>query len=782
MLRFACPGCKTVLESQDAQGGSVFSCPKCSRKMKIPAVIPAMAASISSPAPTSALSGQLNSQPTPSKIPSVGSASCSETQNKLASATTPVLPQIKPAQSNARDDNLGRMRLWKRPFLELNEIAHATWGQTNRLFQFARNKWHLKSLTTVGLNAKLALGHRLVENKVGDEQIRNSIAGLDERIRILSEGKGLTKAPKAERDRLIMTLADEALAKPATPPGVEEEYRKAKQAQADLHSLTEKMGNLRAGLFPAQAAAWGRVVAGFTVVACLLFTPFLFLRGNAGNNETPDKEVRMAQNDHEQKPAEPEPKQNSTEGRTPAEQPLKKYVSDDNPLPGEQTSKKPRSESNLPEQGSLKDSQPSGTSVVFAEGVGTTEKEALMDAFRTAVQRVVGVFVDSETLVKNDAIISDRVLTFSDGAIKKYEELDRTDAKGLYRVKIKAAVDGRKVAARLEAAHISTRAVDVTSIADSFSKEIHADLEKLANEITEKEAKDNARKILENDLSRIAKINMIEAKIVGDLERGTKVGDKLPLRIKVRYEVNKVAFDEAMYKLEKSLLMNSSSWGKITFLATPDLIMKRDNQSSINEEIGKDNVFVLINKGLANEKWRSHWHYYVLPLEVGKLISQRLVEKKPPNIKLSLLDKDGQVVAVDEFTADNTVRAFQYNYPNVPNNILPSRIPGDFSDPEGKSILTSLPNLAKQYDIDISSAKGPGNREWALAVVNLLRSPQQPNYSTQPFNCKCYFASPFFFNLSPDIRYMMSADTVREIPFTLAEIKLIQSVKCEVFP
>ena len=66
-----------------------------------------------------------------------------------------------------------------------------------------------------------------------------------------------------------------------------------------------------------------------------------------------------------------------------------------------------------------------------------------------------------------------------------------------------------------------------------------------------------------------------------------------PLKVRVRYEVNKAAFDEAMTKLEKSMLMNSSNWGKITFLATPDLIMKRDNQSTISEEIGKDSVFVL---------------------------------------------------------------------------------------------------------------------------------------------------------------------------------------------
>src|SRR6516164_7487637 len=52
---------------------------------------------------------------------------------------------------------------------------------------------------------------------------------------------------------------------------------------------------------------------------------------------------------------------------------------------------------------------------VIAEGVGTTADDALRDAFRAAVRQTVGTMVDAETLVKNDTVISDKVLTYSDG-------------------------------------------------------------------------------------------------------------------------------------------------------------------------------------------------------------------------------------------------------------------------------------------------------------------------------------------------------------------------------
>lgn len=678
MNRFTCPGCKAVLETADAQVETVFTCSKCSRKLKIPATAPAKAASVDSFLPTPVSSDHSASQPGHSKVSSAGPAPRSETQSNLIAATTPSLPHNKPTQSNPEkrlakaDLDISRVPMWKKPLIEVKEIVLATWWQTIRFFRFAHEKWHQRSLTKVVLHARLALGHRLVEHKYGDEQSRNQIAVLDEKIRILQEGNGSTFVPKEERNRLIKALADKALASPTAPSGVEKDYQKAKDSQARLCEQQGKTAQAGTPLFPKDPRGWTRVVVGYSTFACLVPMVIMSVVGLAHSGRN------VGQPD-------------------------------------------PSSEAMLPEKGSLKGTQPSGTSVVFSEGVGTSKNEALRDAFRNAVQRVVGVFVDSETLVQNDAIISDKVLTFSDGAIKKYEELESNENKGLFRVKIKAAVEGRKVAARLEAAHISIKAVDLKNVAETFSKEIHADLEKLANEITEKEAKENARKILEKELTRIAKTNMIEAKVVGEIERGTKIGNKLPVKIKVRFGVNEAAFHEAMYKLEKSLLMNSSSWGKITLLATPDLIMKRVNQNSISEEIGRDNVFVLVNTGMADEKWRSHWHYYVLPENVGKLLNEKLVTKNSPKVKLSLLDKDGQVVAVDEFTADSFVRAFRFHK-------------GRFSP-----------------------------------------------YGTPPLSNFCYLAAPFFFNLSSDIRYVMGYEEVRDIPLTVEEIKLVQSVKCELF-
>jgi len=97
---------------------------------------------------------------------------------------------------------------------------------------------------------------------------------------------------------------------------------------------------------------------------------------------------------------------------------------------------------------------------VLAEGLGATPDEALKDAFRNAVRQVVGAYVNSESQIKNDQIISDEVLTFSDGFIERYEENGTSFKDGVYYKSIRAVVEKRDVLTRLRFANIAVAEVD----------------------------------------------------------------------------------------------------------------------------------------------------------------------------------------------------------------------------------------------------------------------------------------------------------------------------------
>jgi hypothetical protein len=99
---------------------------------------------------------------------------------------------------------------------------------------------------------------------------------------------------------------------------------------------------------------------------------------------------------------------------------------------------------------------------VTARGVGADADAALKDALSQAVLQAAGAFVDSETLVKNDEIVHDKVLTCSDGIVKRFEKLQepQQDRQGFWTVKIKAVVQQKILKRKLAEAKLITVKVD----------------------------------------------------------------------------------------------------------------------------------------------------------------------------------------------------------------------------------------------------------------------------------------------------------------------------------
>ena len=67
--------------------------------------------------------------------------------------------------------------------------------------------------------------------------------------------------------------------------------------------------------------------------------------------------------------------------------------------------------------------------------------------------------MDEETRIKNEEVISDKVLTDSNGFINRYEELQRKMQSGLHRIKIKATVERLGIVAKLKEHNIKIKDV-----------------------------------------------------------------------------------------------------------------------------------------------------------------------------------------------------------------------------------------------------------------------------------------------------------------------------------
>lgn len=99
---------------------------------------------------------------------------------------------------------------------------------------------------------------------------------------------------------------------------------------------------------------------------------------------------------------------------------------------------------------------------VVATGYGSTPREATKAALRSAVEAVVGTIVDATTLVENDKLIEDEILSYSAGMIASAKPIGepKKSTDGLYTVKIKASVKKGRLEEKLKAASAVNLALD----------------------------------------------------------------------------------------------------------------------------------------------------------------------------------------------------------------------------------------------------------------------------------------------------------------------------------
>lgn len=81
------------------------------------------------------------------------------------------------------------------------------------------------------------------------------------------------------------------------------------------------------------------------------------------------------------------------------------------------------------------------TQMVEGRGVGANRAEALKDAYRDAIERAVGMYVDAKQQMKNEELVEDQILTHSKAYIEKYDVVkEKTKPNGLVEIWINAEV------------------------------------------------------------------------------------------------------------------------------------------------------------------------------------------------------------------------------------------------------------------------------------------------------------------------------------------------------
>ena len=161
-------------------------------------------------------------------------------------------------------------------------------------------------------------------------------------------------------------------------------------------------------------------------------------------------------------------------------------------------------------------------SAVTVTGRGSTERSALHDAMRQAIEQEIGVMVDSRTYVANYQVINDRIYTQSEGYIESYDVLHSNSFNGIWEVEIRAQVRSEALRTDLMS-RLQKKALIGANMQDPRIGVLATDMNGTAE-----------YPVLENDIiaglqqqgfSRLVDLNQIDASVRQRIARAEAEGD-----------------------------------------------------------------------------------------------------------------------------------------------------------------------------------------------------------------------------------------------------------------
>ena len=182
---------------------------------------------------------------------------------------------------------------------------------------------------------------------------------------------------------------------------------------------------------------------------------------------------------------------------------------------------------------------------VEARGMGTSPDAATKDALSQAIQQAAGAIVDSQTLMKNDEIMQEKILTASNAIVKKYDVVMpvKKNRNGLFEIRIRAEVEQNLLRQKLIEHKIIEGKVE-------GAQNIWAEV------VTQEKNQVDMQAMIENTISKIDVRKYLQFNIIGV---NRKMGNEAKLYMKqlpdnnrkVRIEAGLVCmFDAARFQKE----------------------------------------------------------------------------------------------------------------------------------------------------------------------------------------------------------------------------------------
>jgi len=275
---------------------------------------------------------------------------------------------------------------------------------------------------------------------------------------------------------------------------------------------------------------------------------------------------------------------------------------------------------------------------VVATGVGEDLDAALYNAYSNAVQQALGMYVDAETLVRNDEIVRDQVLIYSKGFVARAEVISQRDIGHVVEVRVLCGVRKQALLEKARASRITLGPVDGSDLHAQVTSQLHQ--------------QQAAAPLLHEALRPFATLTLQRAEVIGDpvLAEGAKAILKYRLRFSIDIDEYQKAVRNLTDVLEQVAVRKEELPIKINRIKRAERFTRTQwsSQETLRTPVhkipavqpGETAMLVMTwwNPGLTMSKWVAYYLPYTL-LEYKNLHD---VAKAKAIIELNLLGDSEQ--------------------------------------------------------------------------------------------------------------------------------------------
>ena len=267
---------------------------------------------------------------------------------------------------------------------------------------------------------------------------------------------------------------------------------------------------------------------------------------------------------------------------------------------------------------------PENSRTVTVEGIGTTFEDARRDAFRNAINQVVGTLVDAETRVVQEQVIEE-IMIASNAYIESHKIIERKqESDGLWQVTMEAIVQYRALQQRLEVAPTISQ-VDGAGLVGRIDARVTSAETKAASE--------------DDSILMLAKVlrdqnfpySILEATAEIDDKPVKRDGNTLTVNLNVTVQPNTQKFVEFRTAIEpvlEKIAISKRSVNLTAQQASGDVINGRTatvtpyfHIAGYRDGITRANqtIFVYVNTARNNALTNTSWNAYELPNKAAVL-------------------------------------------------------------------------------------------------------------------------------------------------------------------